>query len=764
MTELRARRPEEGWLTLALVVVMMVVLASAIDDPAYVNGRGNLTDGLVWFALAGVAFGFIGPKLGWSRWTTHGVGALFGGLLIPIVAGMAIAPGSSIGGAFDASAQGIVQAYFDTVWLSQQYTTVQVHYIIAFGAIVWAAGQFTAYAVFGHRRPLNAVIMAGIVLLANMSITFGQLPYLVVFTGASLFLLIEMHAFDERATWIRRRIGDPGTISSLYLRGGTVFIFAAMFGSLLLTNRAASSPLAGAWRPVHDQLVEVGETIGRILPVGGNLRGGGVTFGPIAKIGAQWFNNDDPVFSAVVPANVPKDVPLYWRAVTLNQFALGAWVNTAGATNGVDAGAPLLDGTEEAPDPDLTVPIKVTVRPDNFAGTSLLTPGLPTDVTAGAVVNLTGPDGWFQGADIQGDPSEYTVNAEVMQEGDTAVISGNRLAAASTAYPTDVTDLYTDVPKGAIGPEAQKLLDTVIKKAGGSTNPYVLAKAMEDYLHSDVFHYSTNLTNLPNNDPECGRVLRDHQDGVLPAFRRRRWRSCCGRRTRRTQSRPGSSRASSRRPRSGASSRSRLAPRMRGSRSTSLGMAGSGSIPPAARPASRRARSSPDRASRRRPRRQSTPKTAAAIRSAARRSTWATTFRRRPLPRPRSATARCSRSSQSSSRCWSAASPFAAWLRGPRGEINPDRAWQSMAKAAGRFGFAPRPNQTIYEYATSLGELVPVARADLATVADAKVETAYARVRLGGDRMTEVGAAARRLRITLLRLVFMRRGRRKRRP
>jgi hypothetical protein len=104
---------------------------------------------------------------------------------------------------------------------------------------------------------------------------------------------------------------------------------------------------------------------------------------------------------------------------------------------------------------------------------------------------------------------------------------------------------------------------------------------------------------------------------------------------------------------------------------------------------------------------------------------------------------------------------FAAWLRGPRGEINPDRAWLSMAKAASRLGFGPRPNQTIYEYATSLGELVPVAKADLATVADAKVETAYARVRLGGDRMNEVGAAARRLRISLLRLVFQRGNRRK---
>ena len=45
----------------------------------------------------------------------------------------------------------------------------------------------------------------------------------------------------------------------------------------------------------------------------------------------------------------------------------------------------------------------------------------------------------------------------------------------------------------------------------------------------------------------------------------------------------------------------------------------------------------------------------------------------------------------------------------------------------------------------------------------AQLRDRTARVRLGGDRMTEVSAAARRLRITLLRLVFMRRGRRKRR-
>jgi hypothetical protein len=106
---------------------------------------------------------------------------------------------------------------------------------------------------------------------------------------------------------------------------------------------------------------------------------------------------------------------------------------------------------------------------------------------------------------------------------------------------------------------------------------------------------------------------------------------------------------------------------------------------------------------------------------------------------------------------------FAAWLRGPRGEITPDRAWLQMSAVAKRLGFGPRPTQTVYEYAASLGELVPVARADLELVADAKVETAYARRRFGGERLEAIDHAARRLRVSLLRLVF-RRGRRRGRP
>jgi hypothetical protein len=106
---------------------------------------------------------------------------------------------------------------------------------------------------------------------------------------------------------------------------------------------------------------------------------------------------------------------------------------------------------------------------------------------------------------------------------------------------------------------------------------------------------------------------------------------------------------------------------------------------------------------------------------------------------------------------------IAAWVRGPRGEVSPERAWQALSRTASRFGFAPRPTETVYEYASSLTELVPAAEEDLRTVAVARVETVYAHATIEGPRLQAVRDAARRLRLTMLRLVLRRPARRRRR-
>ena len=104
---------------------------------------------------------------------------------------------------------------------------------------------------------------------------------------------------------------------------------------------------------------------------------------------------------------------------------------------------------------------------------------------------------------------------------------------------------------------------------------------------------------------------------------------------------------------------------------------------------------------------------------------------------------------------------FLAWRRGPRGATTPEGVYASVTGLARRFGFGPRPNQTTFEYATALGDVLPGARPELQTVASAKVEVAYGRRELGDDRLHALRDAYRRLRVSLLRLAFRRGDRRR---
>jgi hypothetical protein len=106
---------------------------------------------------------------------------------------------------------------------------------------------------------------------------------------------------------------------------------------------------------------------------------------------------------------------------------------------------------------------------------------------------------------------------------------------------------------------------------------------------------------------------------------------------------------------------------------------------------------------------------------------------------------------------------FLAWRRGPRGATTADSAYGMVTRIAARLGFGPRPNQTVYEYAGVLGEVLPDVRPELQTVAHAKVESVYARELLSSERLDRVRDAQRRLRISLLRLAFRRTERKRRR-
>jgi transglutaminase-like putative cysteine protease len=596
----------------------------------------------------------------------------------------------------------------------------------------------------------------GLILVANMSLTWlDQLLYLVVFSTASLFLLIGMHAFDERTAWLRRRIGDPASVSRLYLQGGTVFIVVAIASSLVLTDRASSAPLAAAWRDLDQRFYDAAQSLQRFLPEPGEgVRPfGGVNFGSTSVITGRWEMNDGVAFRTQIPANIER---LYWRAVVYDRFDLTTW------TVGADARAievprddVLLEQTAELPDEALTDVLTFTIRPDTYRENLLLSPASPVLVDRDVRVTVVGEDGWL--ASIAGagrDP--YTVTALIRKRGNDA-INVNRLRQAGQDYPADVMERYLQVPAGAIpeGGAAEALLASILEQ--GTDNPYDLAKLLERELQSPAnYTYDADVSDLNCREigvVECFALYKrgycQHYASTMAILLRE-----AGIPTRM---------ASGFLPGERALGTGEEVVFNRGAHAwVEVYFPGYGWQP--------------------------FDPTGGGLAALPELPLGPSDVERTPLPSLNAPTRPPEASETPAGVTPGGGGPnqptgdagllilvtlvlglailaaaLAAWWRSPRQQVSPEGAWVSIERLSRRLGFGRRPTQTTYEYAASLGELLPDARPDLEVVAQARVQVAYGRTSLAGDQLRLMQEAAGRLRVTLLRLVLRRPGGRKRR-
>ena len=583
----------------------------------------------------------------------------------------------------------------------------------------------------------------------------NELQYLVLFSIASLFLLIRSHVYDEQAEWLRRRIGDPSTISSVYLRGGTVFIAVAVISSFFLTSAAASAPLAGAWDGVEDGLLTLSRSVSRFLPTGGSTRPVGLSFGSNTQVQQSW--NFDPGVAMTIQRDPSDTTEYYWRAYTYDRIDLKGWALTKAAETDVGAGQPILAGLADDPDTTGLHSFSFTVNPEKFRLPTMISPATPVSASENVKLTTAGTSGYFGTLERNGGQGAYKITAMVAVPGnDPGQLNESALEAASTTYPDDIKALYlTPLPPRMLEADGLQLEAKILAEAK-SDAPYDIAKAAERELQSSTFNYSTDVSQLQCQDlsvAECfarfkegfcqyyattmAAILRDVDiparivEGFLPGdvdprtgietiqfSQAHAWVEVYF---------PGYGWVRFD-PTSPSVSHAQVLP----------------SGPPLASAAPRASTSFAPPASRD-PRGERDEGPSGFI-----------------LPTGRGGLG-----------------PlvgvgflllvvvvvvaFLAWRRGPRGPISADGAYGSVTRIASRFGFGPRPAQTVYEYATSLGDVLPDVRPELQTVARAKVESTYAREILGDARMASLRSAQSRLRVSLLRLAFRRKDRPRRR-
>ncbi len=747
--------PAEGWLTVGCVLMMCLTLAWTLDDARWVLGRPEYLDYLVVAAIGGVLVGFIGPQVGWGRWLTFLIGAVFAALIVPLLTALVAAPeDTSFHGLYVVTASSAVQAYIDIAILGLSSTTQYLHYILVLGMLVWATSMFASYAVFGHRRPLSAVVVVGVILLGNMALTQNdQLPFLILYSLASLLLLVRTHVFEEQSEWMRRRIGDPASISSVYMRGGAMFIVVTTLASFVLTQTAASKPLAGAWYGVEDGLIGLSQSVSKYLPTGGSSRGIGIAFGPNVRVEQLWKTDSSVAFT--VQRNPTDSGVYYWRAWTYDKIDLQGWDQSTSTSVDIAPDASIFAGrADDIVDRTGRHSFTFTVTPGGFRGSTVLSPETPMTVDQAVRLRTVGQAGYFATIDRIDGGGSYTATAQTTVKGTgPGQLNVAALQQTETTYPDEIKALYAQKPvAGMLGPNALKLEAKILDEAR-SKAPIDIADQLVKELHSSTFKYETDIRDLPCASLSTIECFATYKKGFCQyyAVTMAVILRDLGIPARIAQGfLPGSREAGTE---TVLSSNAHAWVEVwfpgygwipfdpTGNDLSQLGV-----LPPGDPTASFSPRPIPSSGT---PRPGSTERDPRAVAPAA--GTFGGPSSLGPLVGVLALLLLVV-----------GGVSFIVWQRGPRGGTSADDAYGTVTRIASRFGFGPRPAQTVYEYAGTLGDVLPTVRPELETVARAKVESVYARQIMADERLTDLKAAQRRLRLSLLRLAFRRKDRRRR--
>jgi transglutaminase-like putative cysteine protease len=502
----RILRPREGWTALALLIVMVLSLAWSVGGAAWLRSAdGPLLDFLVPVGVFAVVCGALLGVTGLSVVYTLPIGALIGGAIVLWTIGGEYFTGLDQLGRLFALRDELVS--WTIVALRTGYPLELSPWAIGLGLLMWTTAFIAGYTVYRHHRVLDAILVIGALLIANMSAIYTDLfVWLLIFVIAAMLLWLRTSLMTRQDGWQRRRVNENAEVPTSIVRSGLVFTAGTIALAWILTTVAVAAPLTQAWRGldgiwsgVQDQFEGV---FGGLTNPQSRLSGS--SFGSSFMVDGTFVSNDREALVVAATRG------LYLRAVTYDVYTGRGWERSEGAKRDVPAGELLFSrGTSERPENGQAFEAEtITIAFRQSLGRTVFTAGYPVRVFLPTRVHETANAPVLGGLEaptafVEGEAYELVAAISDATEAE--------LRDAGTAYPEVVSDHFLDASRVTDG--VAELAATITE---GAETPYDQAQVLADYLSDDAsFTYDTqapvprpedDLVDFFLLDPDHGRI------------------------------------------------------------------------------------------------------------------------------------------------------------------------------------------------------------------------------------------------------------------
>jgi len=497
----------EGWSSFFLLIMVLVTMARSFQAGGLAEGLDILT-GIV---LLGALVGLVCARLRVPAIVGHLLGLVVGlsccYLLVCTL--IELPPTAPVHGWLASErARGEVLATRLQMWVGAaahgESSSDTLPFVVQMAGVSWLIAFYGAWALFHSHWVWGAVLPPGLAIFLGIYYAPPRLvTYFVYYLIWALLLIVRANYYHREREWESHRAIFEPYLGLDFLRYGAL-LAVAVVGLVWLVPHPTPSLRMGEvargleepWRAVQDEWSRLYASLAYRDQVATGTFGRAMVLSGAVKLGT------DPVLEVQAPEEH------YWRAVVLDRYTAGGWVDTSPVRLRLDPGEVMLE--EGAYWARVAVTQTVTfLRPGEpllFAAAEPWRTPLRIDVQA-LVTPSGGPEvSCISPGQSLGRERRYTVVSLV------SAATVRDLRRAGTQYPAWVAERYTQLPP-TMPARVQELARIV---AGRQSTPYDQAVAIESYLRQ--IRYNQNIEAPPEGQDPVDWFLFDYRQGYCTYF------------------------------------------------------------------------------------------------------------------------------------------------------------------------------------------------------------------------------------------------------